>query len=1098
MNKIITLGFAMFFTFALLAKTELKNTKLLLVNQGKSKYTIVIPDKDPGNRVRKAANLLQTIVYDSTGCKLPILKEANSSSSTPHIYLGRTKAAEKENLPIKKLKDWTFCKRVIGKDIYLLGNDASANMTGGLGYHDREYLLKLKDQRLNKNIKDRSYKGFLGTYKAVSSFLENQMGVRFLLPGPNGLHVPKHKIVKIDGTINFTGSARFPFCYGRCYGDITIPNNHNEIPYYRNYGGHSFGPAVSKSKYGKTHPEYFVLVNGKRRPNYGPGGAGHLCISNPDVQKLMLKELERQFNKGFEWVQIGHTDGCVACQCEKCRALAKEGYGEALWLVYRKIAEEMKKRYPNKKIVFLAYAETKNPPKTFSKFPDNVIIEMCSFDWDKMFKKWNKIKCPKLVYIYNWGTWHTTIFSPKRSLPFLAKQLRLFDKNNVQGIFKCGWGEALGLDGPAYYVYSKLLFDPYADYNKIANDFYRAAYGKACAPMKKFFDALYKRLDFKDGTSVIDLLNIQPRNPEEQISYIFQPWLIVYLDSLLNHALRLDKSPKVQARLKLVKREFDYLKNLTRIYAYYNAYKMSHSKQSVELLDAELKKRDKLLDSWYDKNGKMKQEPGFDWPVFYNLPKEIVRNGGGSVCSPFPGLLRRMPKIRQSVNLNEAAYKAKNIKTVRSKEVKSIKANFLKSSKAVKAFLAGKSTNDTQEKFGTANESTFFKVGYDKYNLYFLFKSMFPAVKNARFRVIGSDGPYKSWECIEIFLDPTGTDEKYYHFVFTPAKSSGYDGRYGFITDSLHPSYGKEDVTWNGQWQYSTAVNLKKQCWTAWVKIPLETLNVKNIGSDNSWKMEIVRRHFPIGSGNPAGVEQASWTTNFDDAYCNINDFGDLDFSRNKDGSNKTTTKLCAGKSYKELQKTVSTLFKQKKYAEALAVIEQMQKSFGTPKNFPNIVLLKLQVLNSQRNFVRMTDAFPEEELAKIRGPHGTFCRRLVGRAYEALGQYDKAVNQYDKASKLLSRGPHAGIVWMVKAECENKKLKNPSAALKSYQNAVDTVGFFESAKTHALYEIAKIQFAANNTQKALEVIDQIMLQKKPSLKWKNKALMLKNNIQAK
>ena len=875
MKKLLILILNVFITINIYAQSK----KIELINNGKSQYSIVIPKNDPQHRVRKAAELLRSILAESTDCQLPIVKEGNTFSRKFHIYLGKTQAAQKAGLPLAKLKDWTFCKHVIGKNIYLLGDDASVKFSGGLSHHDRQYLLKLHDQRLNKNVKSRSYKGFMGTYKAVSSFLEKQVGVRFLLPGPNGLHVPKYKQLEVDANISFLGSARFPFCYGRSYGDITIQNNHNEIPYYRNYGGHSFPAAVPASKYGKKHPEYFVLVNGKRRPKYGPGGGSHLCISNPDVQELIMQELERQFKQGFKWVQIGQTDGCVYCQCDKCKALAKESYGEALWLVYREIAKEMKKRCPGLKIVFLAYADTKYPPKTFSEFPDNVVVEMCSFDWPGMFKKWDRIKVPKMVYIYNWGYYHSTIFSPKRSLAFLAKQLRLFEKNDVVGIYKCGWGEALGLDGPAYYVYSKLLFDPYADYKKIANDFYRAAYGKAYAPMKKFFDALYKRLDFKDGTSVITLLDVQPRNPQEQISYIFQPGLILYMDKLLNHSLRIDKNPKVQARLKLVKREFDYLKHLIKIYAYYNAYKMSDSKQAVELLTRELDKRDKMINSWYDRHGKMKQEAGFNWPFFYNLPKKIIRDGGGVVCSPFPGLLRRMPKIKKSVDLTDSIEaKTPEKKALTVNKDKLVKAVYLNSPQAVADF---RNNGNNMCAFGNVDEKTYFKVAYDKNNIYFAFKSEFPSIQKAIFRVIGPDGPYKSRECIEVFLDPTGTDRKYYHFAFTPAKASGHDGRCGFIADSLHPNYGKEDVTWNGKWEYFSKTNSKKQYWTAFLKIPFKTVGIKNFKHSDQWKLEVVRRHFPRGSGNPSGVDLSSWTSKFDDAYSNVNDFGNLTFSKN-------------------------------------------------------------------------------------------------------------------------------------------------------------------------------------------------------------------------
>ncbi len=1057
------------------------NPMLTLTINGKSLYDIVVPNSDPGRRVGKAADLLQSIVEQSAGCKLPIVKESAASNNKPHIYLGKTQAAKKAGIPFDKLKDWTFCKRVIGKNIFLVGCDESANMKGGLSYHDREYLMKIGDMRLNKDIKDRSYKGFMGTYKAVSSFLEKQLGVRFLLPGPNGLHVPRHKILTISSNIDYVGSARFPFCFGRsCYGDITIPLNHNEIPYFKTYGGHSFPYAVSKHKYSKSHPEYFVMVDGKRRPDYGPGGAGHLCISNPEVQELMMKELERQYHNGCKWVELGQTDGCVHCQCEKCKELAKNGYGDALWQVYRKIAEKMKKRCPGLKIVCMAYSDTKNPPTSFHDFPDNVIIELTSWDdWPETFARWKKIKVPKLVYTYNWGEYHTTIFCPKRSLQYLAKQLRLFDKNDVIGIFKCYMGEALGLDGPAYYVYSQLLFDPYADPQKIADDFYRVAYGKAYAPMKRLFDSMYKNLDFKDGTSKIGLLNTQPRNPDIQISFIFQPYLVLHWEKLLNHAMKLDHSPKVQARLKLVKRELDYLKNLVEIYAYNNTYNLSHSPEAFRMLDAAVRRRDKMLDSWYDANGKMIQEPGFNWPFFMNLPKKVVRNGGGQVCTPFPGLLARVEKLRKTIKTT-APQQSPGTKTTKEKVTTAV---YLDSPVAVAKFLGKKAVLPAV--FGSQSEAVNFSVAYDDHNLYFRFVNRFSNVDEANFCThnAGYDKPYNMREGLEIFLDVEVAQKRYYHFVFSPAKHAKFDGRCGFITDSLHPDYGKEDKSWNGKWEYETDVLPAENCWTAVMTIPFATLGTKLPKNDDSFRMEIVRRHFPAGSGNPSGAQVSSWTSNFDDSYCDPADFGRLDF---------VVPVKITNASYQNLKKKLLALCKRKKYTEALEVINQMQTEYGTSPNLPDIMLKRLQVLNFQRDYNAIVTAFSESELAKVKGPHGTFCRRLVGAAYEVLGQYDKAIDQYDRASKLLTSGPHVGIVRMMKAECERNKLKDITAALKSYQKAVDTAGYAESAKTMALYQIAKIQFSSGNKEQALAAIDQITQQKNPNAKWKAQAIKLK------
>jgi len=587
---------------------------LAVVAGGALDYVIVMPDgDDPRERVAKAAGLLQSMLAESTGCNLPVCKEAEAPTGKPRIYLGRTAAAGKAGLPLDGLKGWSFCKRVVGKDLFLAGRDESAK------------------------IKDKTEKEFLGTYKAVTSFLEDEVGVRFLLPGTNGLYVPKHAELKVDAGLNITASPGIPYCYGRLYGDISIAHNHLDIPFYKTYGGHSYYDAVPVEKYAQTHPEYFVLSGGKRVPAFGKENyqRNHLCISNPEVQELMLKEMEMQLDLGYEWVQLAQTDGYRPCECRKCKAIAGADRGEALWIVHRSLAEEMKKRRSGKKIVILSYGPTRLPPKTFDKFPDNVVIEMCSYAPED-FEGWEKYGVEKVVYVYNWGTYHPLGFLPKRSPAWCAKQLRLFAENNVRGIYKCGFGDSIGLEGPVYYVYGKLLFDPSADPQALADEFYRAAYGRAASSMKYFFDALHKRLDNQNGDSVIDLL---PQSAEDHICHCFPPDLILIMENHLKIAFKRDADPRVQARLRLVQREFQYLKNLSAIFAYYRAFRTGGSWEVFDLMAAEINSRNALIDSWYVEvkrdNGStwnMKMEDGFSF--FGDAKKDYLKLNGRLLDRP--------------------------------------------------------------------------------------------------------------------------------------------------------------------------------------------------------------------------------------------------------------------------------------------------------------------------------------------------------------------------------------------------------------------------------------------------------------------------------
>lgn len=83
--------------------------------------------------------------------------------------------------------------------------------------------------------------------------------------------------------------------------------------------GHSFFKLLSPAKYFDKHPEYFSLVNGERV-------AMQLCLTNPDVLKIVIKELDKKINDAprLEYWSVSQNDDIGACECENCTALNKK------------------------------------------------------------------------------------------------------------------------------------------------------------------------------------------------------------------------------------------------------------------------------------------------------------------------------------------------------------------------------------------------------------------------------------------------------------------------------------------------------------------------------------------------------------------------------------------------------------------------------------------------------------------------------------------------------------------------------------------------------------------------------------------------------
>jgi len=339
-----------------------------IVRDGKPVATIIVPDKaDPWTK--RAAGWLREYVRRSTGAALPILTESKAPKGAL-ICVGKTDRAWRAGVDLTGLT-YDGC-RITARDgaVFLRGID-------------------------RPGPKEHPYYAPKGTCRAVVLFLERFVGVRWLVPTPEGDDVPERRNLSVPDGVDIRHTPAFVAVQNRAIYDPHQPwsfaQNFRVAVRMKSYGGHSFYNAVPAAKYGKTHPEYFALRKGKRDPT-----GNHLCTSNPDVKRMILEEVRRWFDRGYDWVQIGQTDGFKRCECAKCEALDTHhfdyyqpppqyaGYREALkdhpcdrlHLLYRWVAQQCLKSHPGKMITMLTYGPTVIPPRKFHKYPPNVIAEI--------------------------------------------------------------------------------------------------------------------------------------------------------------------------------------------------------------------------------------------------------------------------------------------------------------------------------------------------------------------------------------------------------------------------------------------------------------------------------------------------------------------------------------------------------------------------------------------------------------------------------------------------------------------------------------------------------------------------------------------------
>ena len=276
---------------------------------------------------RYAARELAYHVEKATGKRLAIAyeDEVPAASTERRFYVGATDAARRAGLLDAPFAMDEHHFKTIGRDFYFLGGD--------------------KDGRTMDNAWSATSHG---TMYAVYDFLENEMGVRWLWPGPSGEVIPTMKeipCVNADRRCKERLVNRYFRLLDRhthgCIGWHELSNrekfdfeqrkfmlrHRNGVSRYIT-AGHAF--VNWWDRYGKTHPEFFQeRLDGKRGP-YGNSSSDArnvtMCVSSPGLHKAIVSEW---LLSGFKDPSKEHYSpfvGCLEndspgmCLCERCRS----------------------------------------------------------------------------------------------------------------------------------------------------------------------------------------------------------------------------------------------------------------------------------------------------------------------------------------------------------------------------------------------------------------------------------------------------------------------------------------------------------------------------------------------------------------------------------------------------------------------------------------------------------------------------------------------------------------------------------------------------------------------------------------------------------
>jgi len=454
---------------------------LTLVRRGVSNYSICVSEAASPSE-KHGAEELQKFVEQISGARLPIVTDAEKPAGNL-ILVGNSAVVQRLGLeiPFAELGLEGFVLKTEGNHFVIVGGR----------------------QR--------------GTLYGVYTFLE-KLGCRWFTRDVSV--IPKKPTVEVSPLNERQKPAfeyREPYFWEAFDRDWAARNKMNgaamnldestggKVTYYPFV--HTFYQILPPAKYFGDHPEYYALVQGKRRSDNA-----QLCLTNPDVLRLAIQTV-------LEWIgqhpeasiySVSQNDAEGWCECDNCRRIEQEEGGAhsgPLLRFVNAVAAEVAKKHPEKLIDTLAYRYTEVPPLKVRPLP-NVRIRLCPIsvceahayehcDRDASFMRnlleWSKIT--NQLYIWHYVTNFSHYLLPFPDFDELAADIPLYRRHGVVGIFLEGDGDG-GAENAELrsYVMARLLWDTSVDVNATINEFMAAYYGKAARPMRAYFDLLHQQV----------------------------------------------------------------------------------------------------------------------------------------------------------------------------------------------------------------------------------------------------------------------------------------------------------------------------------------------------------------------------------------------------------------------------------------------------------------------------------------------------------------------------------------------------------------------------------------------------------------------------
>ncbi len=394
-----------------------------------------------------------------------------------------------------------------------------------------------------------------GTLFAAGDFLKRFAGWRYFYPGKTGEVLPQLKTIELPGTLDICEVPTI-LHYNSSGGSRDFVFSRTQKRFIHYATNHAMDKVVPPAKYGKSHPEYYPVRNGKRIDvtKYTRAMGWNPCISNPDMKKLLSHYLGGLKKKHVNNMTLSVNDGGGDCQCADCTALF-EKYGNQYAEFYKACSDEIGKKYPGKLGVFIAYGIRSNQAPRNIKLGPHIMAVICGARpgiYDTELAAWKNAGAENIgIYDYNYTFGHGYMV-PRFYPRDLAANWRKAAQYGLKALILEVYTNSAILDAPRLYVMDELGWNLNADVEKILQDYYVTMFGaEAAVEVTRFYDRLEEIFCRKKFPSYYH----DRRKAIQFDNYTLED--LEFLKNALEKGLKCTLTPLQRQRLWLLRKSFE-------------------------------------------------------------------------------------------------------------------------------------------------------------------------------------------------------------------------------------------------------------------------------------------------------------------------------------------------------------------------------------------------------------------------------------------------------------------------------------------------------------------------------------------------------------